>query len=172
MQMDIGLDTGDMLAMRSMPIQAEDTAASLHDKLAKCGAELLLETLHQLPTYQAQRQSQPVEGVTYAEKIRKEEAQIKWDQSAEIVFRQIRAFNPYPGAYTEYEGQTLKVWQAYVSSENGPPGKILNVDKTGMTIACQEGSITVTRLQKAGGKMLTVAEFIAGFTLQTGHFFT
>lgn len=172
MQMDAGLDTGDMLTMRSISIQIEDTSASLHDKLAECGAQLLVETLNHLPTYQAQRQPQPVEGITYAEKIRKEEAKINWGQPAEVVIRQIRAFNPHPGAYTEYEGQTLKLWQAHLSSEEGPPGKILNVDKKGILVACQEGAITVTRLQKAGGKALGVAEFMAGFALQQGSFFT
>lgn len=172
MQMDAGLDTGDVLTMRTIPIQTTDTTANLHDKLAICGAQTLLDTLNHFSHYQAQGQKQPDNGITYAEKIRKEEAQINWQQPAEQLIRHIHAFNPYPGAYSHYEGQTIKFWQADLSNEQGQPGQILNVDKSGVTIACQKDAITVTQLQKSGSKALNVADFIAGFTLTNGHFFS
>lgn len=168
MQMEAGLDTGPVLARIATPIGSDDNAGRLHDRLAQLGAELMLQTIVRLPLA---AETQPVDGVTYAAKIEKNEAQLDWWRSAVDLDRQIRAFNPFPGAAALLAGQSLKIWQARPVSGNGAPGVILAADKTGITVACGEGALLVGELQKAGGKRLPVAQFLAGNSLKAGERF-
>ncbi|WP_273432465.1 methionyl-tRNA formyltransferase [Chitinibacter tainanensis] len=171
MQMDAGLDTGDMLSIHTTPISAQDNAQTLHDKLATQGAEAIVAALADLPTLQAQRQVQPAAGVTYAEKLKKEEAQIDWQQSADTLCRMIRAFNPFPSAQTTLDGQAVKIWQASVCAGDGVAGEILAVEKDALLVACGSGALRISELQKAGGKRLPTQAFLAGSPLTAGQRF-
>ena len=168
MQMEAGLDTGPVLLRGALPIAATDTTASLHDRLAELGARLCVEALGQLPL---PAEPQPGEGVTYAHKIEKAEAVIDWTKSAAELDRHIRAFNPFPGAQALFGGQTVKLWQATPVAGSGPVGSVLAVDKKRIVIACGEGALAVSELQKAGGKRLPVQQFLAGHPLKVGDRF-
>lgn len=171
MQMDAGLDTGDMLLREALPIAPDATAASLHDALAELGGKLIVETLQRIdelvPT------AQPDEGVTYAAKIMKAEAGLDWQHSARALQRQIQAFNPFPGATAQINGSTLKIWRATAldDGEGGGPGEILSADADGIVVACGSGRLRLTELQKPGGKRLPAREFLAGFALTRGACF-
>ena len=168
MQMEAGLDTGPVLLRGAFPIEATDTTASLHDRLAELGARLCVEALGKLPL---PAELQPAEGVTYAHKIEKAEALIDWTKSAGELDRHIRAFNPFPGAQALFGGQTVKLWQAMPVAGNGPASSVLAVDKKHVVIACGEGALAVSELQKAGGKRLPVQQFLAGHPLKVGDRF-
>ena len=168
MQMEAGLDTGPVLSSGELSIADDDTAATLHDKLAALGAELIVDALARLPL--APR-PQPDAGVTYAAKIEKAEAPLDWRLPAVQLARQVRAFNPFPGALATYQGNAIKVWGARVSDANGAPGTILAVDRNGIVVACGEGALCLLELQKAGGKRLPVAQFLAGMPLAAGAVF-
>jgi methionyl-tRNA formyltransferase len=168
MQMDAGLDTGDMLSIHPMPIEANDSTASLHDKLAAQGASAIVAALVDLPKLQEMRQVQPELGVTYADKLKREESQIDWQKSAIELDQMIRAFNPFPSAQTLLNGQALKIWQARPSEECGPAGTVLAADKDGLLVACGSGSLRITELQKAGSKRVAIAAFLAGNGLELG----
>ncbi len=168
MQMEAGLDTGPVLLRGAFPIEASDTTASLHDRLAELGARLCVEALGKLPL---PAEPQPSEGVTYAHKIEKAEALIDWSKSAAELDRHIRAFNPFPGAQASFGGQTVKLWLATPVAGNGPAGSVLAVDKKQVVIACGEGALAVSELQKAGGKRLPVQQFLAGHPLKVGDRF-
>lgn len=162
MQMDAGLDTGDMLSIHPVAITADDNATSLHDKLAVAGAQAIVAALEQLPALQAARQVQPSEGVTYAEKLKKEESLIDWSRSAIQLDRMIRAFNPFPSAQTTLAGEALKIWRAQLAEGQGRPGEILQADRNALLVATGQGALRLTELQKAGGKRLDAAAFLAG----------
>ncbi len=172
MQMDAGLDTGDMLLAQAVPIQDSDSTGLLHDKLAELGGSLMVQTLAQLQQAPLQPQTQPAEGVTYAAKVDKAEAVIDWSQSALTITRRVRAFNPFPGASTQLQGEALKVWQAHVadteSSFTGNFGSIMAVAHDGIAVAAMNSVVVITELQRAGGKRLKVADFLRGFDLQPG----
>ncbi len=168
MQMEAGLDTGPVLARATTPIAAADTAATLHDRLAELGAELMVRTLSRLPLA---AEPQPREGVTYAAKIEKAEAVIDWRLPAPEIDRRIRAFNPFPGAQAVLAGTSIKLWAAAPASGQGEPGRILAADRQGVLVACGEGALRITELQKAGGKRLPAAQFLAGHALAVGSFF-
>ena len=169
MQMEAGLDTGPVLLRGAFPIEASDTTASLHDRLAELGARLCVEALGKLPL---PAEPQPSEGVTYAHKIEKAEALIDWSKSAAELDRHIRAFNPFPGAQASFGGgQTVKLWLATPVAGNGPAGSVLAVDKKQVVIACGAGALAVSELQKAGGKRLPVQQFLAGHPLKVGDRF-
>lgn len=172
MQMDAGLDTGDMLLVERLRIQPEDTTGSLHDKLAVLGGRLIVEALEIAACGGLARTPQPAEGVTYAHKIEKAEAQIRWVQPAETIERRIRAFNPAPGAATSWQGESLKLWQAQVdgaTQDSGqPPGTVLAAQADGIRVQCGQGVLCLTELQRAGGKRLSVADFLRGQALPTG----
>ncbi len=168
MQMEVGLDTGPVLLRGAFPIAADDTTATLHDKLAALGAELAVEALGKLPL---PAEPQPAEGVTYAHKIEKAEAAIDWSRGAAELDRHIRAFNPFPGAQAQFGGQTVKLWRAVPTSGSGTPGTILAVDRQQIVVACGEGALAVSELQKAGGKRLPVQQFLAGHPLKAGESF-
>ena len=168
MQMDAGLDTGAVLHRESLPITADDTAASLHDKLADLGARLIVEALAKTPLTSS---AQPALGATYAAKIDKAEAWLDWRLPALQLARQVRAFNPFPGAAARVGGGSIKVWRADVATNEGAlaePGTVVAADKSGIVVACGQGALCLTELQKAGGKRLPVAQFLAGTTLAAG----
>jgi methionyl-tRNA formyltransferase len=168
MQMDAGLDTGDMLSIHTTPIEATDNALSLHDKLAEQGAQAVVAALHDLPALQARRMPQPLEGVTYAEKLKKEEAAIDWTKPACELDRMIRAFNPFPSAQTCHGETAVKIWRASPVEARGDAGVILAADKSGIIVACGQNALRITELQKAGGKRLDAAAFLAGHPLAAG----
>jgi methionyl-tRNA formyltransferase len=176
MQMDVGLDTGDMLLRGELPILASDTTGSLHDKLADMGGDLIVKTLATLPQLTATKQ--PIEGIKYAHKIEKAEAQIDWSQSAEVITRRIRAFNPFPGAVTSLNGEQIKVWGADIGDQNLlETGKVYKngqiVALASVFIACiaMNNVVNLTELQRPGGKRLKVADFVHGFDVQVGMCF-
>ncbi|MCE1240993.1 MAG: methionyl-tRNA formyltransferase [Azonexaceae bacterium] len=170
MQMEAGLDTGPVLMREAFPIAGDDTTASLHDKLAACGARLIVDALAGLPL---PAEVQPADGVTYAHKIEKAEALIDWSKSAAEIDRHIRAFNPFPGAQAVFGGQTVKLWAArpVADATSGEIGQILAVDRKEILICCGDGALAVSELQKAGGKRLPVQQFLAGHPLQVGQRF-
>ncbi|WP_233846046.1 methionyl-tRNA formyltransferase [Paraburkholderia sp. HD33-4] len=178
MQMDAGLDTGAMISEVRAPISTDDTTATLHDRLAEDGARLIVEALIELErSGKLTSTPQPVDGVTYAEKIAKHEAALDWRRPAAALARQVRAFDPFPGgAGTLDDGSTVKIWAATtaVSSAAGSdkaPGTITEVAPDGVLVACGEGVLRLTQLQKPGGKRLPVREFLAGSPLAAGQRF-
>lgn len=168
MQMEAGLDTGPVLLRGAFPIEASDTTATLHDRLAALGATLVVEALGKLPL---PAEPQPAEGVTYAHKIEKAEALIDWSKSAAELDRHIRAFNPFPGAQALFGGQTVKIWQARPIEAEGENGTILAIDRSILVVACGKGALAIGELQKAGGKRLPVQQFLAGHPLKVGDRF-
>lgn len=167
MQMDVGLDTGDMLIVESLPILATDNASSLHDKLAAQGARLIIDALKALARGTLTHTAQPGAGVTYAAKIDKAEAALDLTQPAEILARRIRALNPAPGATLLLPGITdpVKIWHA-ISIDDTPhatPGLVLNKSGAGIDIACAQGTLRLLELQRAGGKRQPVEVFIQGW---------
>ncbi|WP_145586043.1 methionyl-tRNA formyltransferase [Yersinia kristensenii] len=162
MQMDVGLDTGDMLHKIECNIQPEDTSATLYDKLAQLGPQDLLVTLQQLAEGRAQPEIQDEAQVTYAEKLSKEEAKLDWSLSAVQLERCIRAFNPWPVSYFVVDEQPIKVWQAQVLAtvDNVAPGTIIQADKHGIQIATADGVLNITQLQPAGKKAMSAADLL------------
>ncbi|MFZ5504446.1 MAG: methionyl-tRNA formyltransferase, partial [Pseudomonadota bacterium] len=169
MQMDEGLDTGPMLAERTVDIAADDTTANLHDRLAATGAQLLIDTLPALLAGRIRAVPQPADGACYAAKIGKAEAALDFRRSAVELERAIRAFNPFPGALMTVDGTPVKLWRARVEPASGEPGHILAVGDDGVVIACGEGALRVTELQKPGGKRLPAADFLHGHPLAVGQ---
>ena len=169
MQMDEGLDTGPMLAERTVDIAADDSTATLHDRLAATGAQLLIDTLPDLLAGRITAVPQPADGACYAAKIGKAEAALDFRRPAVELDRAIRAFNPFPGALMTVDGTPIKLWQARVEPAGGEPGRILAVGDDGVVIACGEGALRLTELQKPGGKRLPVADFLHGHPLRVGQ---
>jgi methionyl-tRNA formyltransferase len=163
MQMDAGLDTGDVLAIRSTSISAGCTSADLHDQLATLGAGLLLEVLADLSTYQSNARKQSDLGITYAHKILKTEAEIDWSREARDLGRTIRAFNPSPVCYTFAGMHRLKIWYATAISEtvsHQPPGTVIQTGREGIVVSCGTGQLQIHQLQLAGGKLVTAEQFL------------
>lgn len=175
MQMDAGLDTGAMLAIERLAIDPQDTTASLHDKLAPLGARLIVETLELAACGGLKPTPQPAEGVSYAHKIEKAQAALDWSLPAAVLERRIRAFDPSPGASGTIAGEQLKLWRAHVdrglAAARQAPGTVLAVDGAGVAVACGDGMLRLTQLQRPGGKRLAVAEFLRGFPLAPGMVF-
>lgn len=175
MQMDAGLDTGDMLLEETLPILMQDTTASLHDKLATLGAALIVKALTQVGHFKPV--AQPTEGVTYAHKIEKAEAAIDWTGSAQQLSQRIRAFDPFPGMTAQMAGEMVKVWQAHVLADeaahasHAKPGTLLAIDESGLQVACGAGVLCLTQLQKPGGKRQAVADFVRHFKGTVGDVF-
>ncbi|CAM5469523.1 methionyl-tRNA formyltransferase [Eoetvoesiella caeni] len=167
MQMDEGLDTGDMLLKHALPITAEHTAASLHDELAAMGAQAVLEAISRCQQGKLVRQPQPAEGVTYASKLEKSEAALDFSQPAAVLARRVRAFNPAPGATVQLPGlnDPVKVWaaQAVAQPIARPPGDLVSASPQGIDIAAADGVLRLLELQKAGGKRQSVAAFVQGW---------
>jgi methionyl-tRNA formyltransferase len=171
MQMDAGLDTGDMLLVEALPIAGDDTSASLHDKLAVLGGRLIVEALELAACGGLPRTPQPADGVTYAHKIEKAEAPIAWRQPAAAIERRLRAFDPFPGATATLAGETIKCWRGVLGAGRGRPGEILAVGDAGIEVACGEASIVLTELQRAGGKRLPARMFLQGKAPAAGMVF-
>lgn len=171
MQMDEGLDTGPMLLMQSEHIAANDTTGSLHDRLALLGGRLILEALKQLSQGGLVAKPQPNEGITYAAKISKHEANVDFRLPSTVLVRRIQAFNPFPGAVAHIHETALKIWQASSVELTGNPGEILSVTSDAVVVACGEGALKITELQKPGGKRLLAAQFVQGFALEPGERF-
>jgi methionyl-tRNA formyltransferase len=170
MQMDEGLDTGDMLLMQDIAIAPADSTASLHDKLAALGAELIVPALHQAQAGTAVRTPQPEAGVTYAHKIEKAEAAIDWRQDAAQIERRLRAFDPFPGANFSAGGETIKLWRASVVADvDAAPGTVVTHPAHPLVIACGQGGLAPLELQRPGGKRLPVAAFVAAQPLHPGQ---
>ena len=169
MQMEEGLDTGPMLSMQAIPIEANDTTGTLHDKLAALGGCMIVDALRRYAGLEAV--PQPQDGVTYAAKISKEEAKLDLSQPAEVLARKVRAFNPFPGAQALVDGVTVKIWKAEAVEGTGAPGTVLAADaRQGIVVACGQGALRLTELQKPGGKRLPAAEFLKGFPLENRAF--
>ncbi|MCK6376127.1 MAG: methionyl-tRNA formyltransferase [Zoogloea sp.] len=171
MQMDAGLDTGPMLIKRVEPIQPDDTTGSLHDRLAWVGAELIVEALEALPAGKLEATPQPAEGVTYAAKIGKAEAAVDWTRPAIEIERAVRAFNPFPGAIATLDGTPVKLWRARAIDATGTPGEVLLAEGAGVIVACGEGALCVTELQKPGARRMPAADFLRGMPIAAGSRF-
>ncbi len=197
MQMDAGLDTGDMLLREVLPIEHNDTTGSLHDKLADMGGTLIVQALQDAQQGFLRPVKQPDEGVTYAHKIEKTEAAVDWRLSATEIDRRVRAFNPFPGATAQMGDEVIKLWGAHVqthakvqddatagmqvkqatqvhpSHQAAPPspGTVLSANEHGVHVQCGEGVLCITELQRAGGKRLVAAEFLRGFAVVPGQVF-
>ncbi len=169
MQMDEGLDTGDMLFKKSCQITLEDNARTLHDKLAILGAQAIVEALRLLERGKLKHEPQDGALASYATKLSKTEAQINWYDEAARIERMVRAFNPYPVAQTLFEGTAIKIWQAkVVSSMKGRPGTVLSAGKDGIVVACGQGSLRLEVLQRQNSKALNADQFIHGSRLRPG----
>src|SRR5438105_1062674 len=174
MQMDAGLDTGDMLLAERVAIGPDDTTGSLHDQLAALGGRLVVEALELAACGGLKRAPQPAEGVTYANKIEKSESPIDWAQPAQVIARRVRAFNPAPGATAVLGGETIKVWRAHALDGRGSvaPGTVVAIDGRGIGVTCGDGGrLEIVELQRAGGKRLAAADFLRGFPLEPGSRF-
>jgi methionyl-tRNA formyltransferase len=174
MKIDAGLDTGAVLTTAATPIAPADNAQTLHDRLAALGADLLVRTI---PDYVAGRvtpRPQPAEGVTYARKITKEDGRVDWSLPARAIWNRVRAFTPWPGAFTGHGPASgtrlLKLWCAQVEPDRaGPPGEILQADKAGLVVGCGRQALRVLELQREGGRRLAVRDFLAGHPLVPGE---
>ena len=173
MRMEAGLDTGPMLASRNLAIAPRETAGSLHDRLAKLGGDLIVETLETVANGTARPRPQPDVGITYAEKISKAEALIDWNDDAVDVVRRVRAFNPWPIAETRLHGKQLRVWEVELPAAapgTGVPGTVLDVSSEGVDVACGRGTLRILRMQLAGRKPLAAREFIQSQKLAGARF--
>lgn len=166
MQMDVGLDTGDMLLKAECPILPTDTTVDLHDRLCEVGPPALLETLNLIAEGKLQPEKQNDSLSNYAKKIEKAEGLINWDEDAETLDRQIRAFNPFPICYTDLHGERLKIHRAELidtETAEGMPGEILDADKSGIRVQCRQGQLKLLQLQLPGKKAMDSAAFVNGF---------
>ncbi|MCB4457526.1 methionyl-tRNA formyltransferase [Leisingera sp. McT4-56] len=163
MQMEAGLDTGPVLLREATAIGMEETTAQLHDRLSGMGAALIVEALSRLP--ELTPEVQPDEGVTYAEKIDKAEAQVDWSRPAAEVDRKIRGLSPFPGAWCEVEGQRVKLLASRLADGQGAPGEVLD---DSLTVACREGAVQLLRLQRAGKSAQDPDVFLRGFPVPKG----
>jgi len=172
MQMDAGLDTGDTVLVEGLKITSQETSASLHDRLAVLGSELMVRVLDDLDQGAAlTRRPQPTEGITYAEKILKKEAEIDWHVSAIEIDQRIRAFNPFPGSTSHLHGEQFKFWNARLPSkmqthQNATPGQVLGFEGDGVFVQCGDGVIEVLEMQKPGGKKTSASACLQSYRIQ------
>lgn len=167
MKMDVGLDTGDIVARAVLPLLPSDTQPMVHDSLAHLGANLLLQVLSDLPSYLARSKAQSSVGITYAHKLNKEEGKIDWTQSAEQIVRQVNAFTPWPGSFCVWQEQVLKLGEALLVDQvvEAPAGKVLALTAEGYWVATGRGAVCFGQLQRSGGKMLSAQAFHQGCDL-------
>ncbi|MDQ6630608.1 MAG: methionyl-tRNA formyltransferase [Verrucomicrobiota bacterium] len=173
-KMDAGLDTGDILAQQVTPISPADNSQTLHDRLAQLGAELLPKTIEDFIRGKILPRKQPAEGSSYARKISKEDGRLVWSEPASKLWNQIRAFTPWPGAFTfqlaQPKPRLLKIWAAEVVEKfSGEPGVILEAEKNGIMVACGEKALRILTLQPDSGKRLSAQEFLSGHNLRVGQ---
>jgi methionyl-tRNA formyltransferase len=195
MKMDAGLDSGPIVSQRRTAILPEDNSATLHDRLARLGAELLAQTIPDFVAGKIQLQPQPVEGVSHAPKIRKEDGHIDWSLPAKTIWNRLRAFTPWPGAFTFLRSaehrlgvdptapnhaepvlgaskpHLLKIWKMEIVERSGKAGEILSADKTGVVVACGQDALRILELQPESGRRMNAAEFLAGHALKAGEKF-
>ncbi|HEX4522660.1 MAG TPA: methionyl-tRNA formyltransferase, partial [Casimicrobiaceae bacterium] len=172
MQMDAGLDTGPVIARTVVPIAPRDTAGTLTDRLATLGAEAIVRTLAQLAKAGAlASQPQDTLAATYAGKIGRAEAAIRWSDDAVTIDRVVRALDPAPGAFATLQGETIKIWAAEPTEGIGAAGEIVRADGSGLLVACGRGALRVRELQRAGGRRLSAASFLDGHPLPRGATF-
>jgi methionyl-tRNA formyltransferase len=169
MQMDAGLDTGAVLLQKTLPIARDDDAGTLHDKLGALGAQAIIEALAEVEAGRARATPQREEGASYAPKLDKGEARLDWSKPAAQLERAVRAFRPAPGAFTLLDGEPVKIWRAEVIGGNGAPGS-LRAESGRLVVACGEGALAVTELQRAGGRRMGVEEFLRGRPLRDARF--
>jgi methionyl-tRNA formyltransferase len=163
MQMDAGLDTGDILLKSTTPIAADETSATLQSRLATLGAELAVRGLEDAAAGRLQAQAQPATGASYAAKIAKSEATIDWREPAAVIERRLRAFDPFPGARSVLEGESITCWRGTVGRDaGGAPGEVVALGDEGLSIACGSGRLVLTELQRSGGRRMAAAEFLRG----------
>lgn len=167
MQMDAGLDTGPMLLTEALALAPDETTTSLHDRLSELGARLIVQTLAQLDSLTPQ--TQPAEGMSYAAKIDKAEGAIDWALPAHEIERRLRAFDPFPGGSAPLGGEPLKVWRARLGDGQGPPGTVLALQADGPEVACGQGSLVLTELQRPGAKRGPAAAALPAFGLRVGQ---
>jgi methionyl-tRNA formyltransferase len=173
MQMDEGLDTGDMLLRHACPIAPGDTAQTLHDKLAEIGAASILEALQLLQQQRLTPVRQDGAMATYAAKLLKGEARIDWRQEAQQIERAVRAFNPFPVCHADFNGASIKIWQASVQEgAHGEPGAVVAADKHGITVACGKEALRLEILQRPGGKAQPAAQFLQAVPARAGDRFS
>jgi methionyl-tRNA formyltransferase len=175
MKMDAGLDTGPVLSTRVTSILPADDSQTVHDRLAQLGADLLMETISDYVGGKILPQPQPAEGSGYAAKIKKEDGHIDWNLPAQKIWNRLRAFTPWPGAFTfllvDEKPQLLKIWKLEVLERSGRAGEVLSADKNGIVVACGQDSVRILELQREGGKRLTTEQFLAGFPIKAGDQF-
>jgi methionyl-tRNA formyltransferase len=168
MQMDAGLDTGDMLLKTVCPIADDDTAQTLHDKLAVQGASAIVEALYRLQSGNLPREAQDNVLATYAAKLDKAEARVDWRRDAAEIVRAVRGYNPFPVATTMLNDTPLKIWQAKVCEGTGESGVVLSVDKHGIVVACGRGALRLEVLQRPNAKAMAADQFVQGFAVRVG----
>jgi len=168
MQMDAGLDTGDMLLVETVAIAADDSAATLQNRLAAVGSRLVVDALRLAAVGALGRTPQPNEGVTYAHKVTKAEGAVDWSAPAATVERRLRAFDPFPGATSRVGAETVKLWRGTVVDGRGEPGKILRAGDSGVVVACGDEALQITELQRAGGRRVQARQFLAAHPLAPG----
>lgn len=172
MLMDVGLDTGDMLLKKITPINAEDNASTLHDRLSVLGAETMNETLEILAAGELKPEKQDESLTCYAPMLKKDLGSIDWNRPAAAIFNLVRGVTPWPGAYSVIDGKVIKIHQVRTGDSCGSPGELLAVSKSGIEVGTAEGSIIIEELQLEGKKRLKVADFIAGCQLSIGSRFS
>lgn len=161
------LDAGDMILRAETPITDDDTGGSLHDRYAEMGGRLLVETIRRIEAGTAPRTPQPSEGITLAPPITKEECAVDWTKPAREIFDLIRAMNPFPTAYTKYDGAPMKLYASKVGNRSGEPGRVISTDG-GLEVACGDGSIVITELAAAGGKRMAADAWLRGHKVEIG----
>ncbi len=169
MYMDEGLDTGDMILKSEIPLDDEITAGELHDKMMIDGAKVLKETIDLIEKGEAPREKQNNENTCYSPIMNKSLGNIDWNKSAIDIHNLVRGINPWPSAYTTYEGQTMKIWKTKVIDKNSDkdPGTIISVDKEGINVSTSEGIVQIKEIQMAGKKRMEVPEYIKGNNINT-----
>jgi methionyl-tRNA formyltransferase len=173
MKMAAGLDTGDILTQATTRIRPEDNSETLHDRLARMGAELLVRTIPDYVAGNLNPRPQPAEGATYASKIKKQDGHLDWSLPALTLWNRVRGLMPWPGAFSYLPGQPqphlLKIWQAEVMECAGQPGEVLQADKTGIVVGCGHKALRILILQREGGRRLPAQDFLAGHPLRPGQ---
>ncbi|HEX2769563.1 MAG TPA: methionyl-tRNA formyltransferase [Geobacteraceae bacterium] len=168
MQMDAGLDTGDMLLKKAIPIGPDETARELHDRLSLSGAEALAETLDLLVSGMLTPEEQDDRLSSYAPMLKKEDGRIDWDREPQTIRNLVRGLTPWPGAYSFLGGKTLKIFLCRVAGGAGTPGTVLQADRSGLVIACRNGGLLVDELQLEGKKRISAKDFLVGYKIKPG----
>jgi methionyl-tRNA formyltransferase len=174
MRMDAGLDSGAIVSEERTPIRDEDNSQTLHDRLAQIGGALLARTIPEFVAGKITPRPQPGEGATYARKITKDDGKLDWSRPARALWNQVRGLTPWPGTFTFLQRETpalLKIWRAELADGNGAAGEIISAGKNGIMVACGDGALRITELQREGGKRLSAEQFLAGFPLAAGERF-